>query len=73
MFEELADWEVRAVRAGEQTHPEDAVARLTVLVRAQFGVAMSAWDAARQGECLVDRARMPGRPGKCALSPGQAV
>ena len=51
MFEELADWEVRAVRAGEplsagyfrQTHPEDAVVLLMVIVRAKFGVAVSAW------------------------------
>ena len=53
MFEELADWEVRAVRAGEplsfgyfrQTHPEDAVALLMVVVRTKFEVPMSAWDA----------------------------
>ena len=51
MFEELADWEVRAVRAGDplsfgyfrQTHPEDAVALLMIIVRAKFGVAMNAW------------------------------
>ena len=53
MFEELTDWEVRAVRAGEplsfgyfrQTHPEDAVLLLMVIVRAKFGVPMTAWDA----------------------------
>ena len=53
MFEELADWEVRAVRAGEplsfgdfrQTHPEDAVVLLMAVVRAKFGVSMSAWGA----------------------------
>ena len=53
MFEELADWEVRAVRAGEplslgyfrQTHPEDAVQLLMVIVHAKFGVPTSGWDA----------------------------